>query len=167
MDKKLYVFAELDEGTQEKLKLYEKIILENGFTGQQTKNMPYHITLQSYSLEFENTLKELLDKIEANFKQIYVPYSGFGLFGLNVLYLNPLMNLKLLELYNFIRGIDHSEYDGFSAHTTLIVDEPENIMKLLPQFVEKSGSITGIIKHISLYELFPKKLIKRIELKEE
>jgi len=167
MNKNLYILAELDEGTQKKLKLYEKIILENGLTGKQTKDIPYHITLNSYPLELENSLMDLLDKIEASYKQIDVVYSGFGLFGLNVLYLNPIMNMELLDLFNFTKENNHSESDGFAAHTTLLLDEPENVLKLLPQFVEKSSSTSGKIKYISLYEFFPTRLIKRIELKEE
>ena len=45
MDNNLYILAELDEDTKLKLKTYEKIILENGLIGKQTKDIPYHITL--------------------------------------------------------------------------------------------------------------------------
>ena len=165
MDKNLYILAELDNETQLLLKNYEKIILENGFIGKQTKDIPYHITLASYSMENENYLNILLDKIENKFREISISYSGFGLFGLNVLFLNPNMNLELIELYNFVKEKSYNKDSDLSAHTTLFIDEPENIMEILPKFVENSSKINGKIKHISLYEFFPKKLIKRIELK--
>ena len=167
MDKNLYILAELDDETQKILNNYNKIILENGFIGKQTKDIPYHITICSYSLENENYLKNLLEKIGEKYNQINIEYCGFGLFGLNVLYLNPSMNLKLIELYNEIKEKSYTKDSDLAAHTTLFIDEPENVLKILPKFVENSKSINGIIKYISLYEFSPLKLIKRIELMEK
>jgi 2'-5' RNA ligase len=166
LDKKLYLIAELDNDTQKIIKKYEKIILENGFTGNQTKDIPYHITLGAYSIENENYLKDLLDKINSKFNEINITYSGFGLFQLDVLYLNPCMNKKLIEMYDFVLDKNIYKENNFAAHTTIFIDKPENILKLLPKFVENSEKINGKIKYISLFEFFPVKFIKRIELKE-
>ena len=166
MDKKLYIIAELDDDTQKMIKNYEKIIQENGFVGKQTKDIPYHITLGCYALSFENYLKILLDNIEKSFSEINIKFSGFGLFGLNVLFLNPCMNMGIIELYNFVKENNPYADNDVVAHTTLFIDEPENILKILPKFVEKSNKINGKIKYISLYEFFPKRFIKKIELKE-
>jgi 2'-5' RNA ligase len=136
MDKFLLIAAEPDNDTQIKIKNYEKIILENGFIGKQTKDIPYHISLCCYSLEYENYLKDLLEDIKNSFKEFSISYSGLGLFGLDVLYLNPVMNLKLIELYNFIKGKSLFKDDDLSAHTTLLMDEPENILKIIPKIVE-------------------------------
>jgi len=46
----------------------------------------------------------------------------------------------------------------------LIIDEPDNIMKLLPKLTELYKELKGKIKYVSLYEFFPKRFIKRIEL---
>jgi 2'-5' RNA ligase len=167
MDKNLYIIAELDDDTQKIIENYEKIIFENGFIGNQTKDIPYHITLGRYSLEYENYLKDLLDNVGKKFKEINISYSGFGLFKLDVLYLNPCMSIKLMELYNFIKEKSYYQDNDFAAHTTIYMDEPENIIKLLPKMVENSNKINGKIKYISLYEFFPKKLLKKIELKKE
>ena len=145
MDKKLYILAELDDDTQRIIKYYEKIILENGFIGKQTKDIPYHITLGCYSQDLENYLKTLLDSIENNFNEIYVSYSGFGLFELNVLFLNPCMNMRIIELYNFVKKNNLYADNDLSAHTTLFMDEPENILKILPRFVEKFNQINNKI----------------------
>ena len=166
MDKKLYILAELDNDTQNVIKKYEKIIFDNGFVGDQTKDIPYHITMGEYPIECENDLKILLDKIYLEYKEFNISYSGFGLFKLNVLYLNPCMNIKLIELYNFVNKINSYKDNDLSAHTTLYIDEPENVINILPKIVENSEKINGKIKYISLYEFFPKRLIKRIELKE-
>ena len=107
-----------------------------------------------------------MDKICNELNEINISYSGFGLFGLNVLYLNPNMNLKLIELYNFIKEKSFSKDNDLSAHTTIIIDEQENILKILPIVVKEGEKISGKIKYISLYEFFPIRLIKRIELRE-
>ena len=164
MNKYLCLLAELDEETQGVLQMYETILLENGLSGKQTKEIPYHISLNTYSVEHESYLKDLLDNIGTKFKQINVVYSGFGLFGLNVLFLNPVMNMELLKLYEFAKEKSNSEFNVFSAHTTLFIDQPENILKILPEFVERSKKTSGNVKYISLYEFFPARLIKRIEL---
>jgi 2'-5' RNA ligase len=166
LDKKLYILAELDDDTQKVFRDYEKIIQDNGFVGKQTKDIPYHITLGCYPMDYENDLKGLLENIERNFSEIYISYSGFGLFKLDVLFLIPSMNIKLIELNDYVKENSLYKNSDFSPHTTLFMDEPENILKILPKTVEKSDKIVGKIKYIGLYEFFPKKLIKKIELKE-
>jgi hypothetical protein len=48
---------------------------------------------------------------------------------------------------------------------TLFIDEPENVMKILPKIGEKFQSFAGKIKYISLYdEFFPLRFIKKIKL---
>ena len=97
MDKKLYLIAELDNDTQNIMKNYYKIILKHNIIGSQTKDIPYHITLCSYPLENERNIINLMDKINGKINEVEIQFSGFGLFGLNVLYFNPAMSKKLLE----------------------------------------------------------------------
>jgi len=164
LDKKLYLLAELDETSQLEIKEIEKIIIENGFIGKQTKDIPYHITLCSFPIEMENFLKDLLENLSKKFKKININFSSLGLFGLKVLFMNPNMNIKLIEMYNYLKENSFEKDYDLSAHTTLIIDEPENIIKILPKIVEKYKGLNGEIKYISLYEFFPGRFIKRIEL---
>jgi len=164
LDKKLYLLAELDDNSQMEIKEIEKIIIENGFIGKQTKNIPYHITLCSFSIEMENYLKDLLEKLNKKFKKINIKFSGLGLFGLNVLFMNPKMNMELIEIYNYVKENSFEKDNDLSAHTTLIIDEPEHVIKILPKIVEKYKELNGKINNISLYEFFPVRFIKRIEL---
>ena len=163
--KKLYIIAELDNDTQETIKKYEKIIYDNNLVGNQTQGITYHITLGEYSCECENYLKDLLDKINNEFGKINISYIGFGLFKLDVLYLNQCMNKKLIELYDFVKEKSLWNSD-LAAHTTLFMDKPENIIKILSKLVENFEPINGKIQYIGLYEFFPIRFIKRIELKE-
>ena len=59
MEKLLYLTAEFDNTTQIVLKDYEKIIKENGFVGKQTKDIPYHITLCTYTPDMENVIVKM------------------------------------------------------------------------------------------------------------
>ena len=164
MEKKLFILAELDEETQTQIKELEKIILENGLTGQQTKDIPYHITINSFSSAYENELKNMLEDIKTRTRKFSVSFSSLGLFGLNVLFLNPDANINLADLFNYTKGKNLHEDDFLPAHTTLLIDEPENILQILPKISEKFQRINGIIKYISLYEFFPVRFIKRVEL---
>jgi len=167
MDKLIYLAAEFDNDTQSVLKEYEKIITENGFIGKQTKDIPYHITLCSYTPDKENELTMLMQKIETEniFNAFNLSLSSFGLFGLNVLFLNPEMNIKLIEIYDYVKDLSLHKDSDLAAHVTLFIDEPENVLSILPKMVKMTnGKIIGKIKYLSLTEYFPKRHIKRIEL---
>ena len=162
MDKNLYLLAELDNDTQIKIREFETIITENGLGGKQTKDIPYHITLCAFPVEEEKYLEELLEK--TNRKEITITFSGLGLFGSTILFLNPAMNRELIELYLSLNEKSRNKNEDLAAHVTLLMDEPENIMMILPKLTEKIQEFSGKIKYISLYEFFPKRFIKRIEL---
>jgi hypothetical protein len=100
------------------------------------------------------------------FNKIKIIFDSFRLFGLNVLFLNPSMNKNLIELYDYVKINNSNENDDLAAHTTLLIDELENILKILPKIVEDYKPIDGKIKNISLYGFFHKKFIKKIELNE-
>jgi peroxiredoxin len=74
------------------------------------------------------------------------------------------MNAKLIELYDCVKEKSAEKDKPLSAHTTLLIDEPQNILEILPKINDKLKKISGTIKYISLYEFFPAKMIKRIEL---
>jgi 2'-5' RNA ligase len=164
LDKKLYLITELDDESQIEIKKIEKIIIENGLIGKQTKDIPYHITLCSFSVDMENYLNNLMEKLCKIFKKININFSSLGLFGLNVLFMNPNLNIELIEIYNYVKEKSFEKDRDLAAHLTLIIDEPENIIKILPKIAENYKGLNGKIKYISLYEFFPMRFIKRIEL---
>ena len=167
MDKRLYILAEFDGAAQEKIRDLAKLLRENNLEGTQTKDIPYHITLGSYAANIENDLMILLDEIEKNITAFDVSFGSLGLFGLKVLFLNPDMSLELIELYNYIKGKSPHEGDNLSAHATLLIDEPESILKALPLLAGKFRAFGGKVKYLSLYEFFPARFIGRIELREK
>jgi len=164
MDKKLYLLAELDDNTQKIVRKFYGKILEENIIGTQTKDIPYHISLCSYSIENEKNIITLLNKIKGKFNVIEILFGGFGLFGLNVLFFNPAMNKNLIELYDFCKSNSYNKDNAFTAHMTLLIDEPDKIIKILPKISNEYKAFTGKIVSISLYEFFPKRFIHKINL---
>ena len=167
MEKRLYLLAELDADSQREFKDFEHIFADHHITGSQTKGIPYHITLSVYPADMEEYLENLLDNIQREFAEIEITYGSLGLFGLRVLFANPGMNIKLVELYDTVKAHSINERDDLSAHTTLLIDTPENILSILPEVSGNFGKINSRITHISLYEFFPERFIKRIPLKQK
>jgi hypothetical protein len=64
-----------------------------------------------------------------------------------------------------VKEISLNKNEDLAAHMTLLIDEPKNILKILPKVMENYKGIAGKIKYISLYEFPPVRFIKRIELK--
>jgi 2'-5' RNA ligase len=166
-DKKLYLLAVLDDNAQKIFeKIYDEYVLKNDIIGKQTPNIPYHISLCSFPTTNQYELEKLLEKIneENYFNEIKIYYSGIGLFGLNVLYFNPSMSKDLIKLYDYIKINSYEEKFELAAHTTLLIDTPENIIKTVEIIGNEFKGIEAIIKYIDLYEFFPTKFIKRIKL---
>lgn len=60
-DKFLCVMAQYDEATEKKLKKIQRILLDNGFIGKQTPNLPNHITLGTFEVSKEEDYADDLD----------------------------------------------------------------------------------------------------------
>ena len=164
-DKALYFLAQFDKETQNILTGYYDIFKRNGFIGKQTKDIPYHFTLGSRSVDFEKQMIEELDRVCFETACIDINLSYIGLFGLNVLFYAPNMNFELLKLQNRLFNDCGNGYHEWTAHATLLLDEPEVIQKALPIAFENFGKIRARIESIGLYEFFPTRFIKESNLK--
>lgn len=163
-DKQLYLLGVFDVETQNKFAGYYDILLQNGFVGTQTKNIPYHFTLGSRNVECEEELTIMLDKICSDIKRIDINLAHIGLFGLNVLFIAPNMNFELLKLQNsFFSDCGHG-YHNWSAHATLLIDDPQTILKALPIVADNFKPFKARIESVALYEFFPARLIKSVNL---
>lgn len=157
-DKFLCVMAQYDKETNLKLKAIEKILIDNSFEGKQTPNLPHHITLGSFDLSREEELREKLSWVSENFKGFDIKLNNIGLFGLDVLFIAPAVNQELLNLRQHFNN-DYADGFGWTAHTTILMDEPQTIQKALPYVAENFKSFTGRIEAISLYEFWPTRFI--------
>jgi len=163
-DKSLYLLAQFDKETQEKLTGYYAILQQNGFIGNQTKNIPYHFTLGKKDVDCEKQLTDYLDEVCANTACFDIHLSHIALFGLNVLFIAPDMNFELLTLrQKFFPDCGDGAYN-WTAHATLLIDEPEGILKALPIVANSFKPFKGRIGSLGLYEFFPMRFIKECTL---
>ncbi|MCE5235377.1 MAG: 2'-5' RNA ligase [Clostridiaceae bacterium] len=163
-DKFLCLLAQFDKETQEVLAGYYDILQQNGHIGNQTKSIPYHFTLGKKDIDREKQLMDDLDKICANTACIDIHLSHIGLFGLDVLFIAPDMNFELLTFQQkFFPHCGNGAYN-WTAHATLLIDEPEGILKALPIAAKNFKPFKARIESIGLYEFFPMRFIKECSL---
>jgi len=163
-DKALYLLAEFDGETQKPLAEYFEVLSQNGFVGSQTKDIPYHFTLGSRGVEFENQMLDALEKICPETAAVDIHLDHIGLFGLNVLFAAPGMNCELLKLQQSFFP-DCGDCSAWAAHATLLIDEPEIILRALPLVAKNFKPMKARIESVALYEFFPARLIARYFLR--
>lgn len=160
-DKALYILAGYDNETEYKLSSIQSKLYAVGFTGTHTKNIPQHITLGSFPTDKENVLVEYLQKISTENASFGVTFNHVGIFGgSKVLFIAPDTNdglLKLKELFG-------SSYN-WTPHTTMLIEEPEMILRALPTVMQHFSSFKGSVTSLHLYEFFPTRHILSVELK--
>lgn len=159
-DKILCILAQYDEETQQKLKDIQQVLLENGFVGRQTADVPYHMTLGTFKPSEEEMLREKVKEVSKNFRGFDIRLNNIGLFGLDVLFIAPLVNYELLNIQKLF-----SDDNEWTAHTTLLIDDRQVIHKVLPIVVDNFKSFVGRVESISLYEFWPTRLILEENLK--
>lgn len=157
-DKFLCVMAQYDEETELKLREIQKLLSDSGFVGKQTPNLPNHITLGSFDVSQEELLKEKLKLASRQFHSFEIKLSNIGLFGLDVLFIAPSVNHELLNLQQYFNN-DYADRLGWTAHTTMLIDDHETILKALPYVTESFKGFVGRIESISLYEFWPTRFI--------
>jgi 2'-5' RNA ligase len=163
-NKALYLLAQFDAKTEQVLSDYYKILQQHGLIGSQTKNIPYHFTLGSYDTNQENRLILELETICNKTSEIELRLGHIGLFGLNVLFVEPNMNFELLSLQKSFFDNCGNGYHPWTAHATLLIDEPENILKALRVINQEFKPMHSRIESVALYEFFPTRFIKRCGL---
>jgi 2'-5' RNA ligase len=158
-EKELGLAALFDKKTQNILAGYYGTLRQNGFIGNQTKDAPYHFTLKN-GIGSEKQLISNIERICSETDCFDINLAYVGLFGLKVLFIAPNMNFELLKLQqNFFPDCGNG-YHAWAAHATLLIDEPEIILKALPIVVEIFTPFNAKIESVVLYEYFPVRLIK-------
>lgn len=83
MDNKfLCLMAQFDAETENKLKEIQNLLKEEGFIGEQTSNLPNHITLGTFKTDNEIELIDKLKTVCNNTYRIPISFNTIGLFGL-------------------------------------------------------------------------------------
>ncbi len=160
-EKQIYVLAELDRGTQVNCKaLYDRLAAA-GFSGRQTRGIPYHITLGCFPSEEEKQVLEASAATAEKTKAFSLTFSHIGVFGGgNVLFLAPDCNRKLLECKERF-----GSSENWTPHATLYLEDAPQVCRALPLVLERFSQFQGSVESLLVYELFPTRFLGRFPLK--
>ncbi len=161
-DKALYILAGYDQETEARLSSIQAQLYAQGFTGTHTKGIPQHITLGSYLVGKEEELIAGLHQLSKSTGSFDVTFNHVGIFGgsrSQVLFIAPDASHNLLSLKeNFGDSL------GWTPHTTMLIDEPETILRALPIVMNTFTSFSGKVTSLHLYEFWPTRHILTVEL---
>ena len=152
--------AGYDDDTENHLAGIQKKLYAVGLTGQHTKNIPQHITLQTYPTEQEAEVVQMVQKIAAETASFDVCFSHIGIFtGGRVLFIAPDKDTALIALKEkFGPSFD------WTPHTTMLIDNPENIQTAVPLVMKEFSSFHGKVTCLHLYEFWPTRHILTVNL---
>jgi 2'-5' RNA ligase len=153
-EKALYLVALFDAATDAALGGCYRVLQAHGFSGRQTRDIPYHLTLGSHEGGREAELCAQFERACREPAVIDLCLDHLGLFGLDVLFAEPNVNHELLDLQSrFFDQQTHGDH-RWCAHATLLIDEPEVILRALPIVVAQFQPLHARIERVALYEVF-------------
>ena len=159
-DKALYILAGYDDDTERYLSGIQNALYEKGFCGLQTKGIPQHITLDSFSVEMEGELGALLKSLSQTIEPFSVTFNHVGIFGgSKVLFIAPDCNVELLSLKE-----QFGSSIGWTPHTTMLIDEPDVILRAIPCVLDELSGFTGQITSLHMYEFWPTRHVMSVNL---
>ncbi len=157
--------ADWDDGTQKALgAIYEDLRIE-GFSGRQTKHLPYHISMSTFPVEKEAEALEAMKRAASLCGPVPVSISHLGMFaGGEILFAAPDRNEALEKLHDAC-DIGLPQEFAWTPHTTILIDEPEVVQSALPTVVKGFRPLSGKITRLHLCAFWPTREIATIELK--
>lgn len=161
----LVLMADLDEESQRIMGGWYGKLHEKGFTGVQTPNLPFHITLACFALNKEQEVVEEMEELAKRFPAISVHMSHMGLFaGGKVLFAAPDMNPS--ELLSLRQAVKTEKQESFpwTPHSTILIDDAEKIQKALPVLVEDFKPFMGKITRLHLCAFWPTREVAAVYL---
>ena len=160
----LVLMADLDEESQRKMGGWYGKLHEKGFTGVQTPNLPFHITLACFALDKEQEVVEEMEELAKRFPAIPVHMSHMGLFaGGKVLFGGPERNAGLDSLHDaFEKETDPDR--PWTPHVTILIDEPDVICRAVPPLMKSFRPFTGRITRLHLCAFWPAREILSVSL---
>lgn len=128
----IVLMADLDDKSQELVCSYYDVLSQNGFNGKQTKGLPYHISIATFSIDKEKDVIKLMNRICDEIFSFSINICNIKTFESgNVLYASLDSSQELLDLRNKIT-IETKEDYSWVPHITLLIDDSETIKKALP-----------------------------------
>lgn len=162
MDNKfLCVLAGYDDEKEKYIARLQDNLYKKGFVGTQTKDIPMHITMGTFDTRQEKHLIEKLEEVAAKTSPFDVNLSHIGIFsGGKVLFVTPDINRELLALKE-----QFGDSANWTAHTTLLIDQPEVIQSALADVVENFVQTKAKIDRLHLFEFWPTRHITTVKFK--
>ncbi len=157
---KLYVIAEFDARTEERLSNYRDMMIGAGYVGVQTVGIRNHVTLGSFDLAGRGALAALVRR-ESSGLAIPIRFAETGTFGDRVLFIHPEETEALKALH--VRYDDGSDW---VPHCTMYLSEEGGIAPAKAYLDSIFAPFEGMITRISLFEFFPSKCIEAVDLRE-
>ena len=162
----LTLMADLDVDSQAIMSGWYNTLKEAGFTGTQTPGLPYHISLATFSLEKEQEVVALMQKVAAEFAPVRVHISHVGMFaGGKVLFGAPDMSPELTALHEACASESSQQYP-WTPHATLLIDDPDTVYAAVPVLMKSFYPFVGRISRLHLCAFWPTREIASVELKE-
>ena len=160
----LTLMADLDSDAQARLSGWYGELKKEGFTGVQTPDLPYHISLATFPLDRETEAAEIARKAAAESAPVPVHYSHMGMFaGGRILFAAPERNAALDRLQDLCRSDAPQQYP-WTPHTTVLIDEPDTVHAALPVFIRSFEPFTARITRLHLCAFWPTREIVSFEL---
>lgn len=152
----LCAMAVYDEPTQRRIEKIRESLIRAGLVGRQTKDLPHHITLGLFQPGEEADALAAMDEALRQTRGFPVTFNHLGVFGGGkVLFLAPDTNRELLTL---------KEHFGpsrdWTAHTTLLIEEPEEVCAALPLALNGFEAFEGRVGGVQLYQFRPRRLLR-------
>lgn len=157
MDKTfLCAMAVYDEETQRRIEEMRARLVQAGFVGRQTKNLPHHITLGIFQPSEQEEALAGLEEALGQTRAFPLTFNHVGVFGGGqVLFLAPDVNRELLALKEHF-GASRN----WTAHTTLLIDGPERVCAALPLALQGFEAFEGRVNGVQLYQFCPRALLR-------
>jgi len=157
-DKHIYAIAEFDGDTQQRLSALYLQLVNAGFTGTQTKGIPYHITLGTFDTADEALVVRRAQAAARAVPAFSLRLAYLGLFGLDVLFIAPAVGHALLDLRQaLVPCRDSADEHPWVAHTTLLMDRPETVHGAIPVAARHFVPFRAMVERIGVYEFFPER----------
>lgn len=157
---RLYVLAEFDPRTEERLSNFRDLMIGAGYVGAQTVGITNHITLGSFDLAEKEALAARVRREKG--RAIPVRFADTGTFGDRVLFIAPEKGKGLSAL--------HARFDDggdWVPHCTMYLSEEGGVAAGKKHLDSIFAPFEGTITRISLYEFFPSKFVEAVDLGED
>ena len=154
----LTVFAVFDRETQIKLKSLQDKILDLGYEGSQTMDIPFHISLGSFPVECAKDLTDKIKTVCSQTKEFKIRLNNINHFNNTVLFVEPAENTELQALHDLF---DNNFADGFPwhAHATIFCEEADKVARASEVVESVFEPFEAKIIGIQMGQFFPTKIL--------